>query len=60
MEIYTTGAYCYPIQLPDGDWVWRVTAFESDSFECESGDGNYVNLNERAVSEKGLIQEMQE
>ena len=55
MEIFTTGAYCAPIQRIDGKWVWQVTCFEDDSFECDSGEGKYVSPVETASSEDGLM-----
>jgi hypothetical protein len=50
-NIYTTGAYLSPKQMPDGAWCWIVDQFEDDTFK----GGDIYNPKAYAETEAELI-----
>jgi hypothetical protein len=56
MEIFTTGAYLYPIEGADGRFYWAVGGFEDDSFM----DGDIFNPLESADKLEDLLKDRSE
>lgn len=52
--IFCTGVFLVPKQISKDSWTWIPVSFEDDSF---NEDGDYVEINESAETEDGLIED---